>query len=195
MMDRRIAKTRGVLEAALNSLTLKVGYEAVTIKDICDEANVGRSTFYAHFTSKDDLKRSGLDHLRRHLMARQGAVLATEGPARDRAFSFSLVMLEHAKDHEALYKVLVNDRGGSVALGFIREILGELIRADLAGLQPAARKDRARNDATVQYLTGGFMSLLTWWLDGGAKQSPREVDAMFRRLSLDGVALPANPGP
>ena len=187
-MDRRVARTRGILQDALNRLILKSGYEDVTIKDICNEANVGRSTFYAHFTSKDDLKRSGLEHLRHHLLARQQAALAGGGAPRDRTLSFSLVMLEHARDHAALYKALIGDRGGSVALGFIREILGDLIRADLAGqhFEPAARP--ADREGTVQYLVGAFMSLMIWWLDGGAKQEPGEVDALFRRLSLAGIA-------
>ena len=83
-MDRRIARTREILQDALNSLTLKMGYEAVTITDICDATNVGRSTFYAHFTSKDDLKRSGLDDLRQHLSVRQKAPLADGGFGRRR---------------------------------------------------------------------------------------------------------------
>lgn len=190
MMDRRVARTRGILQEALNRLTLKSGYEAVTIKDICNEADVGRSTFYAHFTGKDDLKRSALEHLRHHLVARQQAALAGGGPAQDRTLSFSLVMLEHARDHAALYAALVSDRGGSVALGFIRAILGDLIRTDLSQqhFEPAARP--ADREGTVQYLVGAFMSLMIWWLDSGATLAPGEVDAMFRRLSLWGIALP-----
>lgn len=186
-MDRRIARTRGILQDALSRLILKHGYEAVTIKDICEEANVGRSTFYAHFTSKDDLKRSGMEHLRHHLLARQQAALSGAGTAQDRTISFSLVMLEHARDHAAHYKVLVNGRGGSVALGFIREVLGDLVRADLASLQIDPMGGAAAREAVVQYLVGAFMSLMTWWLDNGTKLEPAEVDALFRQLSLVGI--------
>ena len=63
-IDRRVARTRGMLHEALLSLIIEKGYEAVSVEDICERANVGRSTFYAHFTGKDDLKRSGLGHLR-----------------------------------------------------------------------------------------------------------------------------------
>jgi AcrR family transcriptional regulator len=59
-MDRRSQKTRGALTAAFATLTLSRGYEAVTIGDICDTANVGRSTFYAHYTSKKDLLEESL---------------------------------------------------------------------------------------------------------------------------------------
>ena len=65
-MDRRIARTRKIMQEALNALTLKLGYGAVTIKQICDAAYVGRSTFYAHFTNKVDLNRSDLAPLRHH---------------------------------------------------------------------------------------------------------------------------------
>ena len=71
VIDRRIPRTRAMLQHALTSLILKKGYEAITIQDICDEANVGRSTFYAHYTSKDDLKRSGFEHLRKEFGDRQ----------------------------------------------------------------------------------------------------------------------------
>ena len=79
-MDRRVARTRAMLQHALISMILKKGYEAITIDDICDAANVGRSTFYAHYTSKDDLKRSGLDHLRRMLVDRKMPWLSREMP-------------------------------------------------------------------------------------------------------------------
>ena len=186
-MDRRIARTRKILQDALNSLTLKMGYEAVTITDICDAANVGRSTFYAHFTSKDDLKRSGLEHLRQHLLARQKVILAEGGELQDRTLSFSLVMLEHARDHAALYRALVNDRGGSVALGFIREMLGDLFRAETTDLPFVPGQDRLSREFVVQYLVGAFMSVMIWWLDGGAKLAPQQVDAMFRSLTMDGM--------
>ena len=37
---------------------MEKGYRAVSIKDIIDRANVGRSTFYAHYADKDELFES-----------------------------------------------------------------------------------------------------------------------------------------
>ena len=75
-IDRRVARTRKALHHALISLIQKKDYEAITIEEICDVANVGRSTFYAHYTSKDDLHRSGIEHLRKALVDRQKEVPA-----------------------------------------------------------------------------------------------------------------------
>src|SRR5713101_1103556 len=91
-IDRRIPRTRAMLQHALNSLILKKGYEAITIKDICDAANVGRSTFYAHYTSKDDLKRRGFEKLRKLLVDRQREAQAAPGEIKDRSLGFSLTM-------------------------------------------------------------------------------------------------------
>ena len=86
-VDRRVVRTRATLRQALHPLILKKGYEAVTIKDICDAANVGRSTFYAHFKSKDDLMRSHLEPLHKLLVDRQRDALATPGDVKDRSLA------------------------------------------------------------------------------------------------------------
>jgi AcrR family transcriptional regulator len=186
-IDRRFARTRAMLQDALISLIRKKDYEAITIKDICDAANVGRSTFYAHYTNKDDLKRSGLDNLRRLLVDRQRDALATPGEIRERSLGFSLTMFEHARDHMDLYRALVGGRGGTVALGSIRQILSDLVRDELAATVDRNSADVIPRELVVQYVVGAYMAVLTWWLDGGAKLPPRRIDAMFRRLATEGI--------
>jgi AcrR family transcriptional regulator len=186
-IDRRVARTRAMLQQAHISLILEKGYEATTVEEICDAANVGRSTFYAHYTSKDDLRRSGLENLRRLLVDRQNEALATPGDIRDRSLSFSLTMFEHAKDHIDLYRALVGGRGGAVALGAIRQILSDLVRNELAATDRQKSVDVISRELVVQYVVGAFMAVMTWWLDGGAKLPPHRIDAMFRRLATEGI--------
>ncbi|HWF95674.1 MAG TPA: TetR/AcrR family transcriptional regulator [Xanthobacteraceae bacterium] len=186
-MDRRIARTRALLQQALHPLILRKGYEAITIKDICDAANVGRSTFYAHYKSKDDLMRSHLEPLRKLLVDRQRDALATPGDIKNRSLAFSTAMFEHARDHRNHYRALVGSRGGTISLGAIRRILSDLVRGELAA---TARKNSANaipRELVVQYVVGAFMAVLTWWLDGGAKLPPQRIDAIFRRLATEGT--------
>jgi AcrR family transcriptional regulator len=186
-IDRRVARTRAMLQQAHLSLILEKGYEAITVDDICDAANVGRSTFYAHYTSKDDLRRSGLEHLRKELVDRQKDALATPGDVRDRILGFSLTMFEHAHDHIDLYKALVGGRGGAIALGTIRQILSDLVRNELATTVDKKSANVIPREVVVQYIVGAFMAVMTWWLDGGAKLPPQRIDAMFRRLATEGI--------
>ena len=66
--DRRVQRTQQLLRAALLSLIEEKGFEALTVQDIIDRANVGRATFYAHSDNKEDLLVSGFDGLRAALI-------------------------------------------------------------------------------------------------------------------------------
>lgn len=189
-IDRRVARTRAMLHHALMSLILEKGYEEITIGDICDAANVGRSTFYAHYTSKDDLRRSGLDHMRKRIIDQHRDALATNGDLRDRPLAFSLAMFEHARDHLDRYRALVGSGGGAVALTTIRETLSDLVRDELTVTTDQKSTDAIPRELVVQYVVGAYMAVLTWWLDGGAKLPPQRMDAMFRRLAPKGIMLP-----
>lgn len=186
-IDRRVVRTREMLHQALMSLILEKGYEAISIKDICGAANVGRSTFYAHYTCKDDLKRSGLESMRKLLIDRQRNSSAREGMT-GQSLGFSLAMFEHARDHLGLYRALVGSRIGTIALGTIREILSDLVRDELVITASKASKEAVPREVVVQHIVGAYMAVLTWWLDKGAKIPPERIDTMFRRLATEGLA-------
>lgn len=184
VIDRRAARTRKALHGALMSLILRKGYEATTIQDIIDEADVGRSTFYDHYTGKEDLLRNGFQTLRRELAEAQRAAHArTRGP-QDEPLGFSLAMFEHAVGYADVYLALVGGDGGVVAISELRKVLSEFVRKELS----AARDDSAvSRELVVQFVVGALMTVLTWWLERRPGLTPSQADAMFRRLVLHGV--------
>jgi AcrR family transcriptional regulator len=181
--DRRSVRTKAALERSLLALIRRKRYEAITIQDICDAADVGRSTFYAHYQGKDDLKRRGLDHLRDQLIDAQ---TTTAMSSDARCLRFSLPMFEHARSHLDVYRAMKRNRGGSIALGRIREIICDLVREEIKA-STEGRPDIAP-ELAVQYLVGAYMAVLVWWLDGGAQLAPERVDAMFRQLASTAIA-------
>jgi len=184
-MDRRVLRTRRTLQHALLALMLRKGYDAITVEDICGEANVGRSTFYAHFTSKDDLKRSGLDeHLRKMLLERQKQAKSASAVSKRERFAFALYFFEHAREHLDLYRALVSKGGVTTTIAMMRQMITDLVRRELSD---TAAPNGAPREAVVQFVVGAFMALLTWWLDGGAKLSAERMNELFRRLALEGV--------
>ncbi len=175
--DRRVQRTRQLLQNALISMMIEKGYEATTVQDIIDRANVGRATFYAHFADKETLLTSRLEDLRSFLSERERQAQGSLG--------FSLAMLEHARSHLPVWAAIVGRDSGALVLQRIQSMIAALVDGDLRAL--AFKGTPAQRDLAVQYIAGAFMAVLTWWLDQGAKLPPDEVDAMFRRLVLQGV--------
>jgi AcrR family transcriptional regulator len=185
VVDRRAARTRKALHSAFMSLILRKGYDETTVQDIIDEADVGRSTFYGHYTGKEDLLRRGFETLRRELAEAQR--VARSRPDRSQAgpLGFSLAMFEHAAGYADIFRALVGGRGGTVAVNEIRNVIAELVRKELAG----SRNDGGvARELVVQFVVGAFISVLTWWLERRPRLTPSEVDALFRQLVLRGVA-------
>lgn len=185
--DRRVQRTREALHKALISLVLEKGYEAVTIKDVIDRANVGRSTFYAHYLSKEDLLTAEMTELRAVLTARQGAALARKGSISERGLGFSLALFEHAQDYRDIYRALVGERGAAIMIARMRALLSDLVRQELAEMMPRTRRQDVPRSALVQFVVGALMSILTWWLERKTALTPAQVDSVFRRLTIPAI--------
>jgi len=183
-MDRRALRTRQALHEALIQLITERDYETISVIDIADRANVGRSTFYAHFTDKDDLLRSGTMHFRDMLLRDHAARRRTDGPDTP-LLSFSRFMTEHLQERRQLYRALKRGRAGPIIWDAFRLYVAELVRADLTARAKRSTKPH-ETELAVQFIVGAFMSILVWWMDRGAKEDPAEIDRLFTRLAMEG---------
>lgn len=169
--DRRVVRTRRALRDALVSLILERGYDEITVQDVIDRAEVGRSTFYAHFADKEDLLVSGFDELRDALRTRKAA--------HPEPLGFAFALVEHARENRRLFRAIVGRKTGHTVQRRFRLLTIELVREDLESLAPPSPE----RDAAVQFLAGGFVELLTWWIDSRVPLDAVDVTAHFRRLS------------
>jgi AcrR family transcriptional regulator len=175
-MDRRAVRTRAQLHDALLQLLSERSYEAVTVEEICRRAKVGRSTFYAHFRDKGELKRSKLAALQRRLSS---AVRTAEPEFR---FAFSLPMLQHAKENLPLYRSLVRNGGTESMFPQMREMLAERVGAELAGRTLEGPLSKLSRKHLANAVVSTFFALMLGWLDDGAPEPEQEVDAAFHAL-------------
>ncbi|MFI7640429.1 TetR/AcrR family transcriptional regulator [Nonomuraea sp. NPDC049400] len=174
--DRRVRRTRRMVQEALVALILEKGYEAVTVTDIIDRADVGRSTFYSHFTDKQDVLLSNLDELA--FLHRAPASGSRE------LFAFSRPMFEHVREQERLVRALLGRRGGGPVHARGERLLADLVRDELLA---AGARASAALDLLVVCVVGAFMGLLRAWVDGETAASPAELDAAFRAAVEPGV--------
>jgi AcrR family transcriptional regulator len=186
-MDRRIQRTHEVLHRALISLIVEKSYEVITVQDIIDRANVGRSTFYTHYVGKQDLLRAGLKHLKEQLLAHQKAARTMKGPSKHRVFAFSAALFEHVDSYRPVYHAIVGRQSGTIVMSELRAQLAELVQNDLKTLSPKDRSTDVPHNALIHFVVGALLSVITWWLDERSKLSPAEANAVFRRLTLPSI--------
>ena len=181
--DRRVGKTRKALKEAITDLILEKGYEAVSVQDVIDRADVGRSTFYAHYIDKDDLLMAIL------------ADLEVPGPdssswrADDPAFGWTLELFRHFGSGKRLFRAVASGQSGALARRETTERLETLARAELSRLKAARRLDSFRRELLVRFLVGTFIGFMDWWMrEENEHLPPEQVDHAFRSLVLPGVA-------
>ncbi|MEV0831352.1 TetR/AcrR family transcriptional regulator [Nonomuraea rubra] len=175
--DRRVRRTRRLIQQALVELILDKGYDAVTVSDIISRADVGRSTFYAHFTDKQDVLFSNVEELTflHPMPSAQGA---------GELFSFSRPMFEHVREQERLVRALMGRRSGGLVHARGERLLAAAVKGELIA---AGGRESAVLDLLVICVVGAFMGLLRAWVDGETGASPAELDAAFRAAVLPGV--------
>lgn len=181
--DRRVARSKRALKEALTDLILERGYEAVTVQDVIDRADVGRSTFYAHFLDKDDLLMAILADLD------IPAPDHTQWTADDPAFDWTLELFRHFGSGRRLFKAVAGSQSGPLARQETIRRLEDLARAELSRLKVARKLDAFRLEMVVRFLVGTFIGFMDWWLrDENEHVPPERVDHAFRSLALPGVA-------
>lgn len=174
--DRRVKRSQQALLDALVELMIEKGFEATTIADIAERANVGRSTFYAHFADKEALLRESLQGLRAFLTTASAASRANVHPA----LAFALPMLEHVADSRDLFSALVSRK--STAVDMLQTMLVELVADTLTG---NATSSPVPVRLTAQHVVGSFLAVCSWWMTEASLLPAAAVDAAFRELMGD----------
>lgn len=187
-IERRAARTRRARHEALMQLIVRKGYDAITVQDLIDEADVGRSTFYAHYKGKEDLLRSGFDTLRALLAGEQQRSGPLRRPPKSGALTFSLALFEHACEYKHVFRALVGGRGGTIAVNEIRRILSDLVTCELAADDDDVDIPEA---IRVRFVVDTFLTVLSWSLQRRPALRPQQMNEIFRRLVLHGIGPPA----
>jgi AcrR family transcriptional regulator len=193
--DRRVRRTRGLLHEALASLIHEKSYDAIVVKEILGRADVGRSTFYAHFRDKDELLVSGIHDLLRASAPTPGRGSTTPTSRADWILRFSLPVLEHVEAHLGRRRDAGDSgpdaRGHAVVHEHLQRVLADLVLADLfaAGLRRADR-GRAQSgralppELLARHVASTFVLALTWWAESRDPLPAVRANDDFRALVL-----------
>ena len=181
--DARVKRTRDALGDALIALMQEKPFETITVQDVLDRAHVSRSTFYMHYSDKDDLLLSDADEFFEAL----SMALSMHGDKSERVFPVR-EFFAHLADAQPFYKALVKSGKFQENMELARGHFARGIERRLGEL-PRAKSIPENQLAAIAFAhAGALLSLLTWWLDRGMRESPAEMDELFHRMVWSGVS-------
>jgi AcrR family transcriptional regulator len=175
--DRRSQRTRHLLSAAFVQLLKEKGYSAITVSDIIERSNIGRSTFYSHYHDKDDLFVGELDRVIELLNHRNPN-------QEDMPFFPSLGLFQHVGEEYELYKSLVWTPGIDLLIKHLQTSLSHRIEQ---GFQKSGRRFDVPLPILASFIAGSFLTLLKWWLENKMTYSPEQMDEIFKKLIMQGL--------
>jgi AcrR family transcriptional regulator len=187
--DRRIQRTRELLRDSLFALITERGYDALSVQEIIDRANVGRATFYAHFSNKDELLLCGFDVLLQELKQLQLQASVASADPEARLFAFSHHIFAHVDLYRPVYHAMAKERGGATVRQHLHRLLVDCSKSELKRLHGG--RPARELDALTQFFSGAFVGLLSWWIEAKAPLGVEKIDQLFRRLAIPALVAAA----
>lgn len=182
-MDRRQKKTRAAIFSAFSTLLAEKSYSKITVQEIIDTANVGRTTFYAHFETKDDLLKELCEELFGHIIGSAKDCTHTHGLYSDGNEPESVFchLLQHLQENDYNILGLLSSESSGIFLRYFKDSLNELIQKQFVD-HPRNRNTNLPQDFLINHISGSFVEMVLWWIKGRMKQSPAELDRYFRAV-------------
>ena len=179
-MDRRQQKTRNAIFDAFGSLLSSKGYSKITVQEIIDEANVGRTTFYAHFQTKDDLLKEMCADLLEHVFSEDLGAEITHDFSMELENPHAIIthILYHLLDNKRNIIGILTCESGELFLGFFRQYLNKIMAVRFMRTIHTHTLN-VPHDFLVNHISSSFVGLVQWWIKNRLKQKPEELADYF----------------
>ncbi len=185
-IDRRIQKTKKILSEALIALILEKGYEKVTVQNIIDKANVGRSTFYSHYEGKEQLLLAGPENLGVRFFEPDPANKGAKGNTSPNFLS----LFQHAEQNLPLAKAMLGRNSGKIMLGHLQNHLCSRILERFKSAFGKTKSDQMNLKYCSNAAAAAVMGFLISWLEDDVKVSAEDIAGLCER-SVSGLFVGA----
>lgn len=173
--DRRVKRTQNLLAKALVALTLEKGYEAITIRDITQRADVGYATFFRHYRDKDALLEDVLDVVIDELMHIFFMASSDVKPLPDGSLLFRYV-----QQHSEVVRVLLSSWGVS---SLTRRVI-ETTTQDVLAQHMLPEGSAVPVEIAANHIITTSIALVQWWLEHDMPYSAERMGEIYATLIL-----------
>ena len=179
-VDRRVKYTIEMLKNALVEAMQKEHISKISVKSLCELADINRSTFYAHFHDQYDLlhyiEQEGLGNITKQLERQD---FSGKGPI---SFQVLNLILEYVQQNAPLFNALLSD---NCEPGIQREIMK---LPDIISAQIYENLDERARDYLSVFGVTGCISILQKWLQDGMPESTKQISGLILQILYHGVA-------
>ena len=175
--DRRVRRTKKLLKGALTELILEKGYDDISVQEVIDRADVGRTSFYTYFRSKEDLLLQNLDDLEKMF---EPAEKEKFGQKTDD--DFSLMMFRHLKENWRLAKLLLGNKKIPVVKNYVQNILLKYYKNKFQE-DYGKTKNSFEIEGSAVFISGALLSLTLWWLAMNKPVTPEKMHELFMKMT------------
>lgn len=179
-MDRRQKKTRDAIFKAFTELLSKKNYNQISVQEIIDAADVGRTTFYSHFETKDFLLKDLCENLFGHIIDSAMGLPHnhyhySSGSSTDSVF---LHLIRHLQENDSNILELLSSENNEIFLKYFKSSLKKLIVSQYAD-KGLLNNSRFPEDYLVNHISSSFVETVDWWLSRNMRETPEELTEYF----------------
>ena len=172
-VDRRVIKTRRQLKKGLAALMKEKSVNQITVKELVEEVDINRSTFYLHFKAIQDLLREIEENMEAQIKRAIEEHPIVSG--NENAFYFIEDMFRVLDEEREISKALIGPNGDMGFIHRIERIIKENSRGTLEKMFPGKKEDLKYFYA---FCLSGCLGLVKVWLNEGEEKSPEEMAQM-----------------
>lgn len=180
-LDRRVKYTKMMLKNSIVELLGEKPIEKVTVKEICERADVNRGTFYSHYSDQFDLYNSIVDELLNGIFERLGDILRAGQQSMLKSVT---LVYDYIKENSKLVEILLDGRIKYGIDARINEIVESIYLHDIK----KSAENRTEIDAAYSFIASANLGIIKYWLSSGMKMSVEEMAALSIKLSYNGIS-------
>lgn len=183
-LDRRVVKTRQIIYEAFFELMKEKQYDKITVQEIIDRANVGRSTFYSHFFSKDELLENSIETMME--MLNQDLSHVIDDDNMNRLIPVA-ELFKHIKENGRLMKSLVKGNSSDLFVDKVQICLNEKIEAHICPHLTKGKEPTVPMPIFINYISNTLIFLMKWWLNNNMQYTPDQMEQYFYELVIPSI--------
>lgn len=186
--DRRTQKTKSAIYQALSLLMQEKRYANITIQEIIDHANIGRSTFYAHFATKDELLNSMVIDIFEFMNQDIMDHLSDGGQSNKMMIPVEKI-LEHAQENAKQIKGILKSESGELLFTRFKLYWEEKLEVHFTEHITDTKDLKVPLEFLINHITSSFIEMLKWWITKGTNYTPKQMEEYYEAVMLPSIMV------